>query len=255
MRLLLLQTDPRWLENDGNRSRALELIDAAPAVDLIVLPEMFTTGFVVSPHGVAERNGGAETLAWMRSVSARSGAAVAGSVAVEEGAKFFNRMFFVRPDGSFDRYDKRHLFSFAGEDARYTAGDRRVVVEWRGWRVLLQVCYDLRFPVFSRNRGDYDLAVYVASWPTVRLGVWSTLLMARALENVCYVVGVNRVGDDPSAGYSGGTVAVDFRGRAVAEAAPGREEALVCELDMESLRAFRQKFPALDDADTFTIKD
>ncbi len=247
MKLLLLQTDIRWLAPGENRRRAGEMIDAAlpggsEAVDLVVLPEMFTTGFAVEPAGVAEADAGAETLAWMRSVAARLNAAVAGSVAVEENGRYFNRLFFVKPDGEVARYDKRHLFSFAGEDKRYTAGAKRVVVEWRGWRILLQVCYDLRFPVFARNRGDYDMVIYTANWPTVRIHPWNTLLRARAIENVCYAAGVNRTGEDPFAAYSGGTAL-----------APNSEGAVLCEVDMDALKAFRAKFPALDDADDFII--
>jgi predicted amidohydrolase len=314
MKLLLLQTDIRWLAPDENRLRIEKLIAsasrvasggasggaavslwAASGVDLIVLPEMFTTGFVVSPAGVAETNGGVETLTWMLSMAARTGAAVAGSVAVEEAGRFYNRLFFVRPDGSYSWYDKRHLFSFAGEDHRYTAGHERVVVEWRGWRILLQTCYDLRFPVFSRNRGDYDMVLYAASWPTARQAVWDILLRARALENVCYVAGVNRTGSDPAAKYSGGTALVNFRGEVVSGAAENapeeqaisgrgagevvsgaeqaiagrgagdplseadvdapvdRSRAILCEADLDSLRAFREKFPALADGDDFRL--
>ncbi len=257
MKLLLLQTDISWLSPDENRRRAADIIEGSPEVDLIVLPEMFTTGFVVDPEGAAEPDGGATTLGWMRTVAARRGAAVAGSVAVaeERGGTtcYFNRFFFVKPDGEVTAYDKRHLFSFGGEHLRYTPGGKRVVVEWLGWRILLQVCYDLRFPVFARNRGDYDMMLYVASWPTVRIHPWNTLLRARAIENVSYAVGVNRTGEDPLASYSGGTALIDFRGDTVAAAAPGSEEAVVCEVDIEALRAFRAKFPALTDADEFRM--
>jgi predicted amidohydrolase len=195
----------------------------------------------------------------MRETAARRNAAVAGSVAVVEngagGESYFNRFFFVRPDGSYTTYDKRHLFSFGGEHHRYTAGDGRVIVEWRGWRILLQICYDLRFPVFARNRGDYDMMLYVASWPTVRIHPWNTLLRARAIENVSYAAGVNRTGDDPFASYTGGTAFIDFRGETVGAAAPGAEEVVFCEADLEALRAFRAKFPALLDADDFIIKN
>lgn len=257
MKLLLLQTDIRWLAPDENRRRAVDIIDRSPGADLIVLPEMFTTGFAVTPEDAAEPDG-ATTLEWMRTVAARRNAAVAGSVAVAENrdgdTKYFNRFFFVKPDGEVTIYNKRHLFSFGGEHERYTPGTERVVVEWRGWRILLQVCYDLRFPVFARNRGDYDMVLYVASWPTVRIHPWNTLLRARAIENVSYAVGVNRTGDDPLASYSGGTALIDFRGETVAAAAPNSEEAVVCEADIEALRAFRAKFPALTDADRFELK-
>ena len=257
MKLLLLQTDTRWLAPEENRRRAEEAIESAMSrtggmVDLVVLPEMFTTGFVVDPAGAAEPEAGAETLDWMRSVAAHIAAAVAGSVAVEEGGKYYNRFYFVKPDGTYAKYDKRHLFSFGGEHKRYTSGDRRVVVEWMGWRILLQVCYDLRFPVFARNRGDYDMILYVASWPTVRIHPWNTLIRARAIENVCYVAGVNRTGEDPFASYSGGTALIDFKGETFA-AAPDSEQAVLCEVDIEAMRAFRERFPALGDADDFTL--
>jgi predicted amidohydrolase len=257
MKLLLLQTDIHWLEPNENRRRAAELIERSPAADLIVLPEMFTTGFAVDPAEAAEADG-AQTLEWMRGVAASRDSAVAGSVAVsEKGAdgaeRYFNRFFFVKPDGSYTTYNKRHLFSFGGEHHRYTHGDERVVVEWRGWRILLQICYDLRFPVFARNRGDYDMILYVASWPTVRVHPWNTLLRARAIENVSYVAGVNRTGDDPFVSYTGHSAFIDFRGETVCAATPGKEEAFLCEADIEALRAFRAKFPALDDADDFKL--
>ncbi len=220
---------------------------------MIVLPEMFTTGFAVDPVGVAEKNGGADTLDWMRETARKVDAAITGSVAVEEDGKYYNRMFFVRPDGSFDRYDKRHLFSFAGEDRAYTAGTKRVVVEWRGARILLQVCYDVRFPVFGRNRGDYDMMVYCASWPTSRRAVWDTLLRARAIENQCWVAGANRVGSDRSTDYSGGTYLIDYKGNVVAQDV-GKEGVITAEADLEGSREFRRKFPALDDADKFELK-
>jgi predicted amidohydrolase len=253
MIVLLLQSNISWLAPAENRRRAAELIEKSPAADLIVLPEMFPTGFAVEPAGAAESDGGTETLAWMRATAARHQAAVAGSVAVEEGGKYYNRFYFVKPDGTYAKYDKRHLFSFGGEQARYTPGTERVVVEWKGWKILLQVCYDLRFPVFARNRGDYDMILYVASWPTVRIHPWNTLLRARAIENICYVAGVNRTGEDPFASYSGGTALIDFKGETLAAAAPDSEETVLCEVDIEALRAFRAKFPALGDADDFTL--
>ena len=170
----------------------------AGRVDLIVLPEMFTTGFCVDPSHTADViDDGSAAVAWMRRMAVRYDAAVAGSVAVADGERYFNRMYFVRPDGCVEYYDKRHLFAMGGEADHYTAGHRRVVVGWRGVRILLQVCYDLRFPVFARSRGDYDMIVYAANWPTPRIAVWDTLLRARAIENQCYVAGVNRAGQDP----------------------------------------------------------
>ena len=260
MKLFIVQTDIVWGDREANFSKIERLASPAFAAnaDLILLPEMFSTGFAVEPAGVAEADGGAETLEWMRRLARSTNAAVAGSVAVKDesangDAKYFNRMFFVKPDGSHAKYDKRHLFSFAGEDKRYTAGTERVVVEWRGWKILLQVCYDLRFPVFSRCRGDYDMILYSANWPTVRRDAWNSLLKARAIENLCYLAASNRTGNDPYTSYSGGSYLLDFKGLPVAKDAGG-EEVIVAEADRGALEAFRQKFPALEDGDDFSIK-
>lgn len=253
MRLLLLQTDIAWHEPERNRARAAELAAGAEA-DLILLPEMFTTGFTMSPADLpaAERNAG-PTLEWMAAMARERDAAVAGSVAVEEGGRFFNRMYFVKPDGASAHYDKRHLFAYASEHGTYTRGDERVVVEWRGVRILLQICYDLRFPVFARNRGDYDMMIFAASWPQSRIAAWDVLLRARAIENACFVAGVNRDGRDPAARYDGHSALLDFKGNPIAEA-PAGESAICGSIDMQALAAFRAKFPVLTDADGFEIK-
>lgn len=253
MRIQLLQTDIKWLSPDENRAGALEMIYDAPPADLIVLPETFTNGFCMKPDELAETSGDL-TLRWMTAVAREKNAAVAGSVAAEESGKFYNRFFFVKPDGKYTAYDKRHLFSFSGEDKEFAAGKERVIVEYEGFRILLQVCYDLRFPVFSRNRGDYDLILYVANWPSVRMNAWNTLLRARAIENVCYVAGVNRVGKDPVCDYSGGTALIDFKGDIIAEAKNDKEQIVSGMIELEPLREFRSKFTALDDADDFIIK-
>jgi predicted amidohydrolase len=251
MRLLLLQTDIAWGDRAENLRRAGEMIASSPHPDLVVLPEMFTTGFTTEPAGVAENDGA--TLRWMQQQASETGAAITGSVAIEESGKFYNRLFFVKPDGSYVAYDKRHLFSFAGEDLTYTAGTERVVVEWAGFRILLQVCYDLRFPVFSRWCDDYDMILYVANWPTVRIDAWNTLTSARAIENASWVVAVNRVGRDPYKDYPGSTRLVDYMGRTVASATGESAEAVFVEIDRQSLEAFRRKFPVLGDADRFTM--
>ncbi|GAB6011765.1 amidohydrolase [Viscerimonas tarda] len=252
MNILLLQTDIKWQLPDANRKRAKEMIDASSQVDLIILPEMFNTGFCMSTENVSEK-ATAETLEWMQYVAKEKKAALAGSIATEENGRYYNRLHFVRPDGSYTIYNKRHLFSYAGEDKVYAAGEERVVVEYGGFRILLQICYDLRFPVFSRNTGDYDLIIYVANWPTSRISAWNALLRARAIENLCYVAAVNRTGNDPATSYSGGSVLIDYLGRTVVAAADAKEDAVSGEITMEPLVEFRRKFPALQDADSFKI--
>jgi predicted amidohydrolase len=185
----------------------------------------------------------------MKRMSAEADAAIAGSVAVEEQGRYYNRFYFVKPDGSVTYYDKRHLFTYGGEHLRFTAGEERVIVEWRGVRILLEVCYDLRFPIWARNRGDYDMILYVASWPTPRVKAWSALLVARAIENQCYVAGVNRVGEDPTCDYCGGSVIINPYGHTLAACADNTECEVSAEIDIEALEAFREKFPVLKDAD------
>lgn len=251
MTITLLQQDIVWASPSANQEAAERAILAAPKSDLYVLPEMWSTGFATEPEGIAETDG--SSLHWMEQMAIRMDAAIAGSVATRVDDSYYNRFYFVKPTGEISWYDKHHLFTYGGEHRRYTAGRQRVVVEWRGVRFLLQVCYDLRFPCFSRNRvqGDeaYDVALYVASWPTSRRLPWDTLLRARAIENQCYVCGVDRVGTDPACAYNGGTALIDAYGRTVAACPDGEVAALTASIDLEGLRAFRQKFPVLDDRD------
>ncbi len=256
MTVTLLQQDIVWNNPLANQKAAEAAMLAARKSDLYILPEMWSTGFAVEPEDIAESDGA--SLRWMKRMARRLDAAVAGSIATNADGKFYNRFFFVKPDanGSDEEvtfYDKRHLFTYGGEHQRYTAGQRRVVVEWRGWRFLLQVCYDLRFPILSRNTAcgpdAYDVAIYVASWPASRRTPWHVLLHARAIENQCYVCGVNRTGHDPVCHYNGGTSVIDAYGTTVAECPDGEVSAITAELDMERLMAFRKKFPVLSDRD------
>ncbi len=255
MRLTLLQRDIEWVSPQANLARAEEAIARAQGSDLYVLPEMFATGFNVSADEIAEDARQSPTIGWMRRMADEHGAAIAGSVAVREAdGSCRNRFVFARPGGGgIDFYDKRHLFTYGGEPRHYRRGEERVIVGWRGVRFLLHVCYDLRFPVWSRNGrladadSLYDAILYVASWPASRMEVWRTLLRARAIENQCYVCGVNRVGSDPLCAYAGGTTLVDAYGNA-RECGDG-ETALTAELDLPRLRAFRSKFPVLADRD------
>lgn len=248
-----MQSMLHWEDAEANRTMFAEKFRALKgATDLIVLPEMFTTGFSMRTE-LAETMDGA-TVNWMRSQARELDAAIYGSVIITEGGKTYNRGIFVAPDGQLTTYDKRHLFRMAEEFLHYTPGDQRVVVKWRGWRLLLQICYDLRFPVFARNRGDYDAILYVANWPELRRYPWSQLLIARAIENQCYVIGVNRVGmDGKGHHYSGDSVSVDPRGDPDQMEA-SKEGVLDVVLHREALEDFRMKFPVGKDADDFELR-
>ena len=236
-----------------------DMTDASPP-DLIVLPEVFTTGFHPRARQHAELPEGPASQ-WLMEQAKRYGAAITGSVVFARGASprgehtahHTNRLLWASPDQPLQHYDKRHLFRMAGEHERYQPGRQRTLVNLKGWRVLLQVCYDLRFPVFSRNRDDYDIALYVANWPAVRHDHWRTLLKARAIENQAYVIGVNRVGHDAyGQDYAGGSVVFSPLGEVLADAAnlPGVVTALLSEAD---LRSYRERFPAHLDADDFSL--
>lgn len=254
MTITVLQNDIVWDDPQANHRKSEELIESNPGADLYILPEMFSTGFCTSPEGIAEHQG-QPSLDWLKARAAKSDAAIAASVAVEENGKYYNRFYFVKPDSSVVTYDKHHLFTYGGEHERFTAGEDRVVVEWRGVRILLEICYDLRFPAWSRNRGDYDMIIYVASWPTPRMEAWKSLLVARAIENQCYVAGVNRTGEDPSCSYCGGTAVIDPYGHAVASCPDNKESVATADIDMKLLEEFRQKFPVLNDADDFVFSN
>lgn len=252
MKATIIQTDIAWANPQANIANAEQAIGSQPGSDLYILPEMFSTGFCTNPEGIAEAADG-PSLQWMKHKAAQLQCAIAGSVATIENGQYYNRFYFVHPDGQADCYDKKHLFTYGGEHHHFSPGNRRVVVEHKGVRILLQVCYDLRFPVWSRNTGDYDMALYVASWPTVRLSAWNTLLHARALENQCYVAAVNRTGNDPYCQYSGGSRIIDPYGHDIATCADGQQCTATADIDLNILRDFRKKFPVLDDADTFNL--
>ncbi len=248
MKVTIMQRDILWASKEENLRRAAAVMQRLAPCDLVVLPEMFATGFGANPADVAEPEDGGTVLQWMRQMARQHDCAVAGSVAVG-ATSFKNRLYFVYPDGAVAAYDKHHLFTYGGEHLNYDAGQQRVVVEWRGVRILLMVCYDLRFPTWSRNHEDYDCAIYVASWPAARIEAWTTLLRARAIENQCYVVGVNRVGDDPHCHYCGASRIIDAYGRDMAMCPRDEEAVATAELDITALNAFRSKFPVLKDRD------
>jgi len=243
-----------WEDASANRAMFAErLATLQGSTDLVVLPEMFTTGFSMRSVELAEEING-PTLQWMQQQAKALDAALYGSLIIQENGKYFNRGLFVKPNGEVSVYDKRHLFRFAKENEHYAAGTERVVVAWRGWRILLQICFDLRFPVFARNRGDYDAVLYVANWPEARRYTWSQLLIARAIENQCYVAGVNRVGmDGKGIHYTGDSVVIDPRGAVIGSVVPAVEASGTAVFDANALADFREKFPVGLDADGFEL--
>lgn len=244
-----LNFDISWKAKQLNFQRIEEDLKYSKA-DLFLLPEMFSTGFSMEPEEIADRDD--ETLTWMKSFAKNKNAAVCGSISVEDDGKFYNRMYFVKPDGTYHQYDKRHLFSFSGEDKVYSPGKERVVVDYLGVKILLQICYDLRFPVFSRSNGDYDLALYVANWPEKRVEAWEHLLKARAIENQAYVFGLNRIGTDGNnLVYRESSHCFFADGSEVSEKS---ENIVSAEIDLEKLEKFRSHFTFLNDRDDFEIK-
>lgn len=254
LRVTMIQADLAWQDPAANRhALATHFRGLQGHTDLIVLPEMFSTGFTMDAHKCAETMDG-PTVGWMREEAAAMGCAITGSLVIRDGEQHYNRLLWAAPDGSLAHYDKRHLFRMAREHDHYAAGDRRLVVELKGWRICPMVCYDLRFPVWSRNRGDYDVLLYVANWPQRRRAAWCALLKARAIENLCYVVGVNRVGRDGNgASYSGDSAAIDFFGQTLGGDRGGDLVETVV-LDREALQMWRRDFPAHLDADEFDLK-
>lgn len=254
LQVALVQTDLSWENPDQNRKnleRKISALDAA--VDLVVLPEMFTSGFTMEPEHVAETMDG-ETLSWLKMLAKKKEVAITGSLVIKEGADFFNRMVFVQPNGQVDYYDKRHTFTLAGEDKIYTAGHQKIFIDYKGWKICPLVCYDLRFPVWSRNSDNYDLVLYVASWPEARMEAWDTLLKARAIENMAYCVGVNRVGTDGNNhDYSGNSAAYDVLGKRLDRIPKHKEAIEIVQLDKTALQENRSKFNFLADQDQFSI--
>ena len=251
-----VQTALRWHDAAANRAHFDQLLTGlGQPTDLIVLPEMFTTGFSMDAAGQAETMQG-NTVAWLRATAARHQAVVTGSVIIEENGGHYNRLLWVRPDGSLSSYDKRHLFTLAGEQHTYTPGGTRLVEEWRGWRICPLVCYDLRFPVWSRNQphAPYDLILYVANWPAIRRTAWITLLRARAIENVACALGVNRVGrDDAGHEYRGDSALLDAQGNYLLEA-ESEDGMFTHTLRRDDLDGFRARFAALNDGDAFELR-
>ena len=286
MKICLIQLDIAWGDPQANCAHLDELLAQAPQADLYVLPEMFTTGFATLKNATVEHEPSAG-LAWMQRKAAQLHAAIAGSIALEildqvqddvktssagphrhspanirhspaltgeSQPRCVNRFYFVWPDGTYEQYDKRHLFGYGGEGERFNAGSERVVVKYQGVRFLLAVCYDLRFPVWLRSRDDYDAILLVASWPDVRRFAWDTLSRARAIENACYVAAVNRIGEDPACQYNGGTALIGPYGETLAQAEDNREGCVCGEIDLAHIASYHVKFPVLQDADGFSLE-
>jgi predicted amidohydrolase len=255
MKVTLIQSPLIWESPKQNQNYFEAKINSiSESTDLIVLPEMFTTGFTMSPGNVAETMQG-ETITWLKALAKAKKSAITGSLVIEENNNFYNRMVFVFPSGEIQFYDKKHLFTLAGEDKVYTSGTQKVIVNYLDWTICLQVCYDLRFPVFSRNSEDYDLLIYVASWPKTRINAWDALLKARAIENLSYAIGVNRIGEDNNGyQYTGHSQVVDYLGEYLVE--PNESEAVFSvELDRRKMMLTRQKLGFLNDRDDFQIKE
>jgi predicted amidohydrolase len=237
-----------WKEKEKNFNQLEKKLEDI-STDILVLPEMFSTGFCMEPEEVADRD--EESLRWLKDTAQRTNTAICGSASVFENEKFYNRFYFVESGGNYYQYDKRHLFSYSGEDQVYSPGNEKVIVKFNEWRILLQICYDLRFPVFSRNNNDYDAIIYVANWPETRIDAWKTLLKARSIENQCYVFGLNRIGTDGNnLQYPESSYCFFADGSIVSEV---KNDTVFAELDAEKLKNFRQKFQFLNDRDSFEI--
>ena len=253
MKIALIQTSLSWENPIENRSHLSQKINGfLEDVDLIVLPEMFTSGFTMDPKVVAETMEG-ETVSWLQHMAKAKNCAITGSLIIKENDNYFNRLVFVFPNGAIQTYDKRHLFTLAGEDKVYTAGTEKLIVEYKGFKLCLLICYDLRFPVFSRNVEEYHVLIFVANWPKPRVNAWDILLKARAVENMSYTIGVNRIGkDNNNHEYVGHSQAVDFLGNYILQP-PEMEGVFIVTLDKNALLETRSKLPFLNDKDKFEI--
>ncbi|MFD2822770.1 amidohydrolase [Lacinutrix iliipiscaria] len=255
LHIALIQSNLVWENPIQNRLNFSKKIDSiSESIDVILLPEMFTTGFTMNASEVAETMQG-ETVKWMRAVAEKKDAALVGSIVISEDDKFYNRLLFVRPDGNISTYDKRHTFTLAGEDKVFKAGHKKLIVDYKGWRFCPLICYDLRFPVWARNVENYDVLFYVANWPKLRISAWDNLLKARAIENMSYCIGVNRVGIDAgNYEYSGNTAAYDVIGKKITNIALGKEQIEIVKLDKAHINKYREKLQFLNDKDDFNLK-
>ena len=275
LKVTIIQSSLHWENIDENlKMFSQKIASIKEPTDLIVLPEMFSTGFTMNNKGVAEAMSG-KAVAWMKKMAKEKNAVITGSIVIEENGKYFNRLIWMRPDASFETYDKRHLFRYANEQDHYSSGNKKLIVELNGWKICPLVCYDLRFPVWIRNgltppkesfrtdpspqgeegrKGSYDLLLFVANWPERRNHPWKTLLMARAMENQCYVAGVNRIGNDGNTVYhSGDSALINYKGELISKIQPHAESSETVVLSKKELDEWRKIFPAWMDADDFQI--
>ncbi|NOY47645.1 MAG: amidohydrolase [Chlorobi bacterium] len=255
LKIAILQSNLIWENPEQNRNNFAEKIKKIrQPIDIILLPEMFTSGFTMSPSNVAETMEG-ETIKWMLETALKSNVAIGGSLVIEEESVFFNRFVFAKPDGTTEIYDKRHTFTLAGENEVYASGKDKVIIDYKGWKICPLICYDLRFPVWARNTETYDVLLYVANWPKPRITAWDALLKARAIENMSYCIGVNRVGlDANNHEYSGHSAAYDVLGEQLFAIEDGKEHTEIVTLSKAHLISIREKLKFLNDSDGFTLK-
>ncbi|MCF6240066.1 MAG: amidohydrolase [Bacteroidales bacterium] len=253
LKISIIQTELFWENKEENLNNFQNKIEnLSGKTDLIILPEMFTTGFSMKPEEFAESMNG-KTVSWMKVMTKSSGAAIAGSIIIEENKKFYNRFLFVSEQG-IEYYDKRHLFAMAGEDKYYEQGKENLLIKYKGWKIRPQICYDLRFPVWSRNTDEYDLLIYVANWPEKRVAHWNTLLKARAIENQSYVAGINRIGfDGNNYPHSGDSAVYDAMGEKISKTKANEESVETIALSLDELKKTRKNLPFLQDKDKYNI--
>ncbi|MCL4154537.1 UNVERIFIED_CONTAM: hypothetical protein GTU68_016118 [Idotea baltica] len=255
LKIALIQSDLVWENPEENRLNFSQKINnISEEVDMIVLPEMFTTGFTMNASKVAESMDG-DTVLWMQNMAKNTNAAIVGSVVILEEKNYYNRLLFVEPSGYISKYDKRHTFTLVGENKTYTAGKEKVIINYKGWKISPLICYDLRFPVWARNMANYDVLLYVANWPKPRVSAWDALLKARAIENMSYCIGVNRVGvDGVNSEYSGHSGCYDVLGDLMTSFEANSEQTEVITLEKRHIEAYRNKLKFLDDRDLFSIQ-
>ncbi|MEM9078074.1 MAG: amidohydrolase [Bacteroidota bacterium] len=252
LHIALIQTPLIWEDPQANREVFEAKIESIPNnVDMVILPEMFTTGFTMTPEHIDESEG-SKTVEWMQRIAQENQIVILGSIVFQEEGRYYNRLHFVEPDGGFNTYDKRHTFTLAGEHEKYNSGENRLIVEYKGFRFCPLICYDLRFPVWARNTEGYDVLIYVANWPKPRFSAWDALLKARAIENMAYCIGVNRIGlDNLGHEYVGHSACYDVLGNQVAFS--DQEEIAYVTLEKEHIQKYRQKLRFLDDQDAFSL--